>query len=152
MFKQFLLTAGLLITTMSISAETTEQPTPNNDTIQTGYIIDDLYTYMHAGAGKNFRIIGSINAGSPLELITEQDGYTQVKDDKGRTGWVDQRFVTKKSGLTIENQLLKDKVAELENNLQLQSEQLPELQQQNSMLNDEIAQLIDSTLFRLTLK
>jgi len=142
MFKQFLLTAGLLITTMSISAETTEQPTPNNDTIQTGYIIDDLYTYMHAGAGKNFRIIGSINAGSPLELITEQDGYTQVKDDKGRTGWVDQRFVTKKSGLTIENQLLKDKVAELENNLQLQSEQLPDLQQQNSMLNDEIAQLI----------
>ena len=142
MYKQFLLTAGLLITTMSISAETTEQPTPNNDTIQTGYIIDDLYTYMHAGAGKNFRIIGSINAGSPLELITEQDGYTQVKDDKGRTGWVDQRFVTKKSGLTIENQLLKDKVAELENNLQLQSEQLPDLQQQNSMLNDEIAQLI----------
>ena len=134
MFKQLLLTAGLLVATLSAHAETTEQPTPDNDNVQSGYIIDDLYIYMHAGAGKNFRIVGSINAGSPLELIDEQDGYAQVKDDKGRTGWVDQR-------LAVENQNLKDKITELENNLLQQSSQLPELQQQNVELNEKNAQL-----------
>jgi len=59
-----------------------------------GYISDDVYVYIHTGPSAKFRIMGSVVAGSKIEIIeTSADGaYTKITDDKGRIGWIQSEF------------------------------------------------------------
>lgn len=55
------------------------------------FISEDLYTFMHSGAGKQFRIIGSVNASTPVILLeTSADGtFVKIRDDREREGWIE---------------------------------------------------------------
>ena len=70
-------------------------------TAETGYISDKVYVYLHTGPGVKFRIIGSVVAGSKIEIIEKSaDGkYTKIVDDKNRTGWIQSEFSSKKLSL-----------------------------------------------------
>lgn len=61
------------------------------------YISDELYIFMHAGPSRDFRIVGSINAGTTVSLlqVEREAGYAQVQDVRGRLGWVESRFVSR---------------------------------------------------------
>ena len=138
MFKHLLFIAALTIAPWATQAETDTENTPSEQSV---YIIDDLYVYMHAGAGKNFRILGSITAGTQLTQLAVEEGYVQVKDDKGRTGWVDQRFITKQPGMSVEIVTLKDKLMANEQALANNANIVPQLQDANSQLEQLNAQL-----------
>lgn len=68
----------------------------NQNTQEFGYIRDDLFVYMHAGSSTKFKIIGSINAATPVEKLdsNSETNYIQVKDDKGRIGWIEDKSYT----------------------------------------------------------
>ncbi|MEZ8826286.1 TIGR04211 family SH3 domain-containing protein [Vibrio amylolyticus] len=70
---------------------------------QDRYIADKLFTYMHSGPNNQFRIVGSIDAGDKISLLdTNRDtGYSQVRDSRGRTGWVETRFVTRQESMAV---------------------------------------------------
>lgn len=144
MFKRIAL-AFALITASSICVAETQPPTP-----ETAYITDNLHVYMHSGAGKQYRILGSLNSGSELTVIGEDDaaGYIQVKDSKGRTGWVDKRNISKRPGLAIQNQQLRAQVSELKAELNTSQRDMPSLRQvkgdleiKNEQLQKEITSL-----------
>lgn len=61
------------------------------------FISDDVYTFLRGGAGKQFRILGSVKAGEAVVLLgTSPDGkYSQIIDPKGRTAWIESDFVQK---------------------------------------------------------
>jgi SH3 domain protein len=60
------------------------------------YVSDQLFTYMHSGPSSQFRIIGSVNAGAIISLIQNSNsGYSKVTDSKGRSGWIETKFITK---------------------------------------------------------
>ncbi|PCE69379.1 TIGR04211 family SH3 domain-containing protein [Salinivibrio sp. YCSC6] len=65
------------------------------------YISDELFTYMHSGPGTQYRIIGSVDAGDKITVLSrDRDaGYTQVVDSRGRKGWVKSDYVTTQPGL-----------------------------------------------------
>ncbi|OOF28129.1 MULTISPECIES: TIGR04211 family SH3 domain-containing protein [Salinivibrio] len=65
------------------------------------YISDELFTYMHSGPGTQYRIIGSVDAGNKITVLSrDRDaGYTQVVDSRGRKGWVKSDYVTTQPGL-----------------------------------------------------
>ncbi len=54
------------------------------------YISDELVTYTRSGPGNQYRIVGTLNAGEAVTLISANDGagYAQIRDDKGRTSWI----------------------------------------------------------------
>lgn len=52
------------------------------------YVSDDLSTYVHSGPGTKYRIVGTLNAGESVELISTDNGFAQVKDERGRTVWL----------------------------------------------------------------
>lgn len=60
------------------------------------YVSDELYIFMHTGPSRNYRILGSINAGEPITVLdTSADGsFTQVVDGEERTGWIESEYVT----------------------------------------------------------
>jgi len=121
------------------------------DASSSHYIRDDLFVFMHAGAGRNYRILGSIEAGTPITVIdTDNDAeFTQVTDDEGRTGWVESRFVSNTMSQAEQLPIISERLAESQTALQsAQSEnarlrqQLNEARQQVSTLtttNDEQA-------------
>lgn len=110
-----------LFSTKSFGQEANPQ-----DAMERGFISDDLFVYMHAGAGTNYRIVGSINAGNEIRLTGEQaNGYTQITDEKGRTGWVEEKFVST-------NPSLRSVIAQLNSELASYTET-------EQRLNDEIS-------------
>lgn len=66
----------------------------------TAYIADDLFIFMHTGAGKNYRILGSISAGTEIKLTgATENSFTEIIDDKNRRAWVDSQYISTNPGL-----------------------------------------------------
>ncbi len=127
--------------------ETDQQPTDEN--LVTAYISDDLFIYMHAGPGNNYRILGSINAGDEVKLSGEEDnGYTQIVDNKNRHTWVESKYVSTTPGLRVVIAELNTKLANNEDNnqqitsdLTLAQSEITQLTEQAELLNGEISSL-----------
>ncbi|MEZ8082191.1 TIGR04211 family SH3 domain-containing protein [Enterovibrio norvegicus] len=125
---------------------------------QDNYISDELFTYMHSGPGTQFRILGSIDAGTKVTVVdrNRNAGYTQVLDERGRKGWVESKYVSNQPGLktrmpALEKELTQVKSA-LENaqgdseaktkglieSLEQRNAQLKELETHTSELNQKL--------------
>lgn len=110
------------------------QPEPGSE--NTVYISDDLYTFIHAGPGRNYRILGSVVAGTAVTLLqrNDEEGFVEIIDDKDRTGWVDNRFISNTPSV-------RESVPQLEQSLQQAQADLEQTQQQNDLLNQQILDL-----------
>lgn len=126
---------------------------------QDRYISDKLFTYMHSGPSNQFRIIGSVDAGEKVKLLStnKDSGYTQVQDSKGRKGWVESRFVTNQESMALrlpklENELkdVKEKLANARSNadqekaglvdsLETRNRQINELEQGYSEMSQQLS-------------
>lgn len=55
------------------------------------FVSENLFTYIHSGPGKQYRIIGSVNSATPVtRLAVSEDGeFVQIQDGKGREGWIE---------------------------------------------------------------
>lgn len=111
------LTAAVLTLSPSIAlaAEGTDAATETVQYSPNGYIKDDLFIYMHTGSGKQYRVQGSINAGTPIEVLTVDDetGFAQIKDPKGRTGWIEKINLSDGPSVLSQLQSLQDQYDEL---------------------------------------
>lgn len=142
--KQFFI-ASLFFSCFTAFAEepaptsTTEGANPN------GYISDDLYIFMHTGPSKNYRILGSVDAGTPITIMSgAEDGFVQIKDDKAREGWVESKFITTEPGLKQQLESVNQTLVETQEALNQAQQQLPVLQQNNTNLLAENAALQDT--------
>jgi SH3 domain protein len=81
---------------------------------QQGYISDDLTIFMHSGPGTNYRIVGTINAGSQIQTTGKaSNDYSEIIDDKDRVTWVETKYVTRQPGLSFVVADLKEKLASI---------------------------------------
>lgn len=132
----FFLTALLgLSTTLSLHAE------------EKRYISDELVTYTRSGPGNQYRIIGTLNAGEAVTLVSVNDSanYAEIRDDKGRTSWIplDQLSQTPS---------LKTRVPELENQVKSLTDKLNSVDQDWNQRTIDLRQKVassDSTLASL---
>lgn len=82
---------------------------------QDRYIADKLFTYMHSGPSNQYRILGSIDAGENVKLIevNKESGYSHIADERGRTGWVESRFITREVSNTLRLPALEKELEEV---------------------------------------
>lgn len=82
---------------------------------QDRYIADKLFTYMHSGPSNQYRILGSIDAGEKVKLIevNKESGYSHIADERGRTGWVESRFITREVSNTLRFPALEKELEEV---------------------------------------
>ena len=125
---------------------------------QDRYIADKLFTYMHSGPSNQYRIIGSVDAGEKVKLLKadKDTGYTEVVDQRGRTGWVESRFITNQESIADRLPMLakelkdvKAKLANAESNadsqkaglaesLDARNQQISDLEQKYSNISDKL--------------
>ncbi|WP_157964583.1 TIGR04211 family SH3 domain-containing protein [Algibacillus agarilyticus] len=160
MFRHILLISTLMLAN-PLSAEE-ENTTPESP----AYVTDDLSIFLHTGSSRNYRIQGSVTAGSLISILDNnpETEFTQIEDDKGRVGWVESKYLTQTSGVrqaltsaeatilsqTAELEALTQRVAELTENNNQYEQQLNEFKSSVADLtsnlnakNQEIAKLTE---------
>lgn len=103
-----------------------------NEEKEIRFISDELFIFLHAGPGRDFRIIGSINAGTTISLlqVDRESGYAQIQDDRERTGWVESKFVSRGPSNSMA-------LAEARKKIETQQEEIKAMQARiNSAVND----------------
>ena len=119
------------------------------------YISDDLTIFMHAGPGTNYRILGTINAGSLIQITGKSDkGYSEIVNDKNRITWVETKYITIQPGLRfvvadVNKQLasakdyntqLDGKINELNNNIDLITQDKKKLSSQLKTVQKQLTE------------
>ena len=106
--KQLLVSFTLFLFTC-LSAQAQEVSSAKS---KQGFIIDDLSIYMHTGPGTNYRIVGTINAGTEIKITGKSaKGYSEIIDHKNRNTWVETKYLTAKPGLRYVLAELNGKIA-----------------------------------------
>jgi SH3 domain protein len=110
--------------------------------ITTGYISENLFVYMHSGAGKNYRILGTINSGETVQLTGESENeYSQVITNAEKTGWIESQYVSTKPGMRYVIADLNEKLAGFQGQSDDTAIQLENSRTQVDALKDERSDL-----------
>ncbi|NIH11097.1 MAG: SH3 domain-containing protein [Serratia symbiotica] len=122
------------------------------------YISDELSTYVHSGPGNQYRIVGTLNAGEAVTLLSVNDStdYGQIRDPKGRITWIPLEHLSQTPSLhtrvpELEQQVktLTDKLANIDNRWNQRTEEMQQkvaasgstisgLQQENQDLKNQL--------------
>ncbi len=139
----------LLIAVISLSAPVLAQEnTLDIEQSSNHYIRDDLFVFLHSGAGRNYRILGSVEAGTPITVLqhNREQEFTEIRDNEGRRGWVETKFVSDQISRAELVPVLTERLAQAQSGTQgLQSEnqrlnqQLTEARQQVSKLSSQVS-------------
>ena len=125
------------------------------------YVSDDLIIYVHTGPGRQYRIIGSIEAGAPITVVSKDDdaGFTQIIDETEREGWIESSWVsqTVSRKVALPDALSKLEMAErqlanIDTDNQTLASRLADLEQTNKALNQQLeeqTQTIDTIQAKL---
>lgn len=160
---RFIISLMLVLTSLNaqaIQTQNTSSESPNTTPIEQGtdeqaeirYISDDLFTYMRAGPSPDFRLLGSVNAGTKIQLlqVDREAGYAEIIDNRQRQGWVEIRFVSRtptiREQLTTMQQTLSDKDAELQdmrNEVAAIEQSLAQSEEQKNVLNRRITKQLE---------
>jgi len=83
-----------------------------NAVAETRYVSDTLEITMRSGKGTSFGITRMLRSGTPVEVLNvdKKSGYTQVRTNSGKEGWVLSRFLMK-------GQAARERLATAEKNL-----------------------------------
>ena len=132
MFKHLILLVIFFSSSVFISPVNGQEPNDRDGDIR--YISDDLSTFLHAGPGRNYRILGSLVAGTRITVLQENEekGFIELIDSDQRTGWVENQYVNKKESIRVLLPNLQKQLADATQILRQQREE-------NDLLNQQIA-------------
>ncbi len=114
------------------------------------YVSDELFTYTHSGPGTKYKIVGIVNAGEKIKVVSTSENaeYTQIIDSKGRNVWMNSKYISNQPGLKKQLEELKISYSKIDKNkITLEKElatnikQVQELKKLNSSLSKELKQV-----------
>ncbi len=85
--------------------------------IETRYVSNSLLINMRAGEGTNYKILARLRSGTPLELVSvnQKSGYSKVKTESGKTGYVLSRQLMDEPRTCVNPPLTEATLTQLEN-------------------------------------
>ena len=91
---------------------------------QDTYVTEITTVTMRTGPGISHKILAMLKSGTKLEVVKYQKDWSQVRTQKGKTGWVLTRFLTQKVPDALVVQQLQQQNTELKNKLAEQKTEL----------------------------
>ena len=113
---------------------------------ETQYVTENLSTFLRKGAGEQFKIAGSIQAGEAVTVLDKKDRYTLIRDSKNREAWILSSELSPNASSKLENPKLKSQIQELSLKLNRlddawQQRRTKQAEQQSSELLEQNSQL-----------
>lgn len=124
----------------------------------THWVSDSLTTFVRSGPTDGYRIVGTLTAGEPVEVLETNGDYTRVRDGDGDTVWVlsnevqstpsaqvrlpalEQQVAELSSELEGINDDWEDRVSNMTQTLEVREERIEELERRNEALDSESEQ------------
>lgn len=103
------------------------------------YISDDVYTFYHGGPGNQYKITGRIRSGTPVTVLrrNNETKYVQIRTPSGKTGWIGADKVSSGTSMSARFPALEQQLADSEQQVITQAEEISSLQQQSGSLGEE---------------
>lgn len=128
-------------------AQTTADAAPQGES---GFVSNELFIYMRAGPSANFRLVGTITAGTAVQMLQRDGDYVQILDDRQRTGWIEAEFYSQTPSLQSQVSVLTDSLdlmqttrARLESENATLSEDLQATKEQTKQLNRQLTEQLE---------
>lgn len=124
--------------------------------VETKYVTENLTTFLRKGAGDNYRLSGTIQAGEKVTVLSQKDKYSLIRDENNREAWILTSELTTTPSSKDENPRLKaqtqeltmklnrldsdwqQRTSEMQRRTKQAEEQSSELLEQNSQLKREL--------------
>ncbi|UYG08606.1 TIGR04211 family SH3 domain-containing protein [Halomonas sp. M4R1S46] len=78
------LTVGVLLGALALPLQAQENEAGDADR----WVSDELTTYVRSGPTDGYRIVGTLTAGAPVEVLETSGDYTRVRSESGDVVWV----------------------------------------------------------------
>lgn len=98
------------------------------------FISDALVVYLHSGPGNQYRIVGTLPAGTSVVRLTEENNYAQIEYEENKRAWLPKEHLTFTPGLSTQ-------LSELQATFTEQSQRLAELEQTSSQLQLDLTRI-----------
>jgi len=107
------------------------------------YISDELFIYYHSGPGTQYRILGTIDSGTPVTVLenNQGSGYVKVRDPRGREGWLEEKYLSSQPAARERIPQLENALSEAETTLAQKQSVIEQQEQQVTQLNQSQQQL-----------
>ncbi len=102
-----------------------------HDAFAQAWVSGDRVLNLRTGAGENDHAIGVLRTGDPVTVLRRDAGWVEVRDERGRTGWVLGSYLTNEAPPRV---LLAQRVGELETELEAARRESETLRADNETL------------------
>ncbi len=74
---------------------------------ETGWVKDELTLNLRTGPGNQYRIKGTIKTGESVQIVSQREGWTEVRSTRHGDGWVPEGFLQPEppAGMRLEETL-----------------------------------------------
>ena len=101
----------------------------------TGWVRGNIKLNLRSGAGTQFKIIGSIETGDQMEVLTRGESWTRVRTAKdGKTGWIPAGYLETEPPPTLRLAQLETETATLRSQLEEIRSEAAQLRESNATL------------------
>ena len=105
----------------------------------TMYVTDVLRLTLRSGPGAGGEVLGVIQSGQPLEIVSEVEKWAQVRLPDGTEGWVPGRYLTSERTAELKLARLQEQFESQKQKLDAIRSEAAELKEQNQLLQTELA-------------
>ncbi|HKJ25591.1 MAG TPA: TIGR04211 family SH3 domain-containing protein [Myxococcota bacterium] len=98
---------------------------------------DEVHLNLRTGPGNQFRILGNLTTGDSVRIVARGDGWTHVRTDDGRDGWVPAGFLMEDPPAATRLPRMEHETRELRGTVE-------SLREEVATLRGERGQLVDS--------
>ena len=106
---------------------------------ETAYITEKLEVPVRSGESREYRIIRYLQAGARVEMLqTYESGYTKIRDERGREGFVLGRYLVDRSPSFVIAGRLEAEVAKQRETIKRLEQDIEALTAQNKSSNESI--------------
>jgi SH3 domain protein len=100
---------------------------------ETGWVDDQVRLNLRTGPGSQYRILGSVETGDSVEILSRGDGWTEVRAE-GKSGWVPDGYLKSEPPAVVKLARVESETAELRSRSGVLNEEATKLRDENAEL------------------
>ncbi len=125
--------AGLALA-LAVALLLTSTPTRDASAAEFGWVRSYIRLNLRAGAGTQFKILGGVETGDELKVLSRRESWTRVQSADGKIGWIPAGYLETEPPPTLRLQQLEIETGELRTELEGIRTEASRLRESNATL------------------